>query len=105
MAEYIDRLKVLKKMHGSHTLPFFIGHRTDEDIMFCQMLDIVKEQPTADLVEVVHGKWVKPTMINGRTFDFPHCSVCGDVPCDTKSYCPNCGAKMDGDVDEGKIET
>jgi hypothetical protein len=48
----------------------------------------------ADVVEVVHGEWIRPTMINGRTFDIPHCSACGDVPCDTKNYCPNCGADM-----------
>lgn len=50
----------------------------------------------ADVIEVVRGEWIRPTKINGRTFDIPHCSVCGDVPCDTKNYCPNCGAKMDG---------
>lgn len=55
----------------------------------------IADLPAADVVEVVHGSWIKPTMIDGRTFDIPHCSVCGEVPCDTKNYCPNCGAKMD----------
>lgn len=43
---------------------------------------------------VVHGEWVRPTMINGVNFDIPHCSVCETVPCDEGKYCPNCGAKM-----------
>lgn len=94
MAEYIDRLKVLKEMHCSHTLPFFIGHRTDEDIMFCQMLDIVTEQPTADVVEVKHGKWIYKGIAD-------MCSVCGrwlviEQASADLNYCPHCGAKMDG---------
>lgn len=55
----------------------------------------IADLPAADVIEVVHGKWIKPTMIDGRIFDIPHCSACGEVPCDTKNYCPNCGAKMD----------
>ena len=56
MAEYIEREALLKKMHGSHTLPFFIGHMTDEDVMFKTMVSIVEEQPTADVVPVVRCK-------------------------------------------------
>ena len=55
--------------------------------------------PTVDAVEVVHGRWSEPYMINeeygimGRD-----CSVCGHTYGVAKSnYCPNCGAKMDGD--------
>ena len=57
----------------------------------------IVEAPTVDAVEVVHGRW----MWEGR---FKACSVCGthiDME-DTLgagwwNYCPNCGAKMDGD--------
>ena len=51
---------------------------------------------SADLVR--HGRWIKPTKINGRSFSIVHCSVCGGVPCgvdENTRYCPNCGAKMD----------
>ena len=50
--------------------------------------------PTADVVEVRHGEWIKEE-------DYLYkCSLCGDKaflrlggnPC---NYCPNCGAKMD----------
>lgn len=52
---------------------------------------IIKNQPTADVQEVRHGKWMKSN--NERK-----CSLCGYFYfTNTKSfnYCPNCGAKMD----------
>ena len=54
--------------------------------------------PAVDAVEVVHAKWVRPTKISGRNFDIPHCSACHEVPCGADgNYCPNCGARMDGE--------
>lgn len=49
----------------------------------------------ADVAPVVHGKW--DDRLDGIT---PYCSVCGRThSCmrRTPAYCPNCGAKMDGD--------
>ena len=60
----------------------------------------ISEMPTVDAVEVVHGKWEKRTDV----FGFVRCSNCHDCNiyddwADGKkwNYCPNCGAKMDGD--------
>ena len=44
------------------------------------------------------GEWIRPTKINGRSFNIPHCSNCEEVPCgidEHTRYCPNCGAKME----------
>ena len=57
----------------------------------------IKNLPAADAVEVVHAKWVRPTKIGGRAYNLPHCSACQEVPCDESKYCPNCGARMDGE--------
>ena len=48
-----------------------------------------------ELVEVVHGRWgyngIPESMLS-------KCSVCGySCGASTFNYCPNCGAKMDGD--------
>ena len=62
-------------------------------------------QPTVDAVEVVHGEW---EITEDDYFDLVElkCSVCGEAygfedyeDCMPKNYhyCPNCGAKMDGD--------
>ena len=62
---------------------------------------ILEEAPTVDALEVVHGRWVKC-----KDWDYDYkCSVCEgyageDVDGDhykLTPYCPNCGAKMDGD--------
>ena len=59
-------------------------------------LNLIDKTSTADVVEVKHGEWIRPTIIHGMTIaGLPHCSVCGEVPCDEGKYCPNCGAKMD----------
>ena len=52
---------------------------------------IIMDAPTVDAVEVVHGRWIPHW---GNT----ECSVCGYITylCGA-NYCPNCGAKMDGD--------
>jgi hypothetical protein len=55
--------------------------------------------PTVDAVEVVHGRW------QNNANDYPECDKCGYMPqydpmIDDiwySPYCPNCGAKMDGD--------
>ena len=77
-------------------------------------LDVLKmvagwlnEAPTVDAVEVVHGEWINDVVAGFSPFDdslpiwidVMQCSVCkeyidGSHP---KNYCPNCGAKMDGD--------
>ena len=66
----------------------------------CCLLFTVKTIPAADVQEVKHGH---------NTQDLPslfECSVCGwgsadTLYCDTSTfnYCPNCGAKMDAEVE------
>lgn len=90
MAEYIDREAVLqhkRKMSGTD----WGGEFWDEAVL-CE--DICKI-PAADVAEVRHGKWIEykiPNIIG--------CSECDwGTGVDEKSfkYCPNCGAKMDGE--------
>ena len=50
-----------------------------------------------DAVEVVHGYWIDTPHAYG--FVSPRCSVCLQFSKyhEKFNYCPNCGAKMDGD--------
>ena len=53
--------------------------------------------PAADVAPVVHGRWVP--FHSSHAGEIQYCSVC-DIGCTWKpDYCPNCGAMMDGGVD------
>ncbi|MBQ3124998.1 MAG: hypothetical protein IJC09_06230 [Clostridia bacterium] len=66
---------------------------------------IIEQIPTADVAEVKHGKWESEWSIIGNALYF-HCSVCGEsdpwqhTGRGPASYCPRCGAKMDGGEEE-----
>lgn len=57
----------------------------------------ISEAPTIDAAPVKHGRWIDVNRSDGLR----ECSACHDwqihyekyIP----NYCPNCGAKMDGD--------
>ena len=64
---------------------------TDEFYGAMQVLD---ELPPADVVPVVHGKWIG---YDDTERFAAQCSLCGNEV-DTRfgsNFCPNCGAKMD----------
>lgn len=74
--------------------PMFIAAKID------QMIDC---EPAADVAPVVHGRWRKSK--EGVCGDYLFvCSACGADYWESPSfykrahYCPNCGAKMDGEV-------
>ena len=82
MADYIKREDALKAMEWK-----WAGKAA---------FDAVKEIPAVDVAEVKHGKWEKQIQ----------CSECGwyfedDVLIEPImvffNYCPNCGARMDGE--------
>lgn len=70
-------------------------------------IELFKQAPTVDAVEVVHGRWLDNGMCNHKPSRFRNpdkwtvykCSECGYSNGRRKNanYCPNCGAKMDGD--------
>ena len=64
----------------------------------------VEDAPTVDAVEVVHGEWstIEDDYCGLTALQ---CSKCNqeywfedDPPLKIYNYCPNCSAKMDGDV-------
>jgi hypothetical protein len=71
-------------------------------------IEIVAMMPTVDAVEVVHGHWEKYTddkfmgygadgRIRYRKVYSYKCSKCWNYTAVKHKYCPNCGAKMDGE--------
>ena len=62
------------------------------------IIDRIEEQPTADVVEVRHGRWEKRTFVGygGEIKHGYHCSECNTTWDEPTNHCPNCGAKMAG---------
>ena len=87
MVEYIER-EALKSQIAENKL-------MAREPATKRILAMIDDMTAADVAPVVHGKWV-----NGC-----QCSVCGDRhgPYNSRhrpyyNYCPNCGAKMDEEV-------
>ena len=62
--------------------------------------DFLQGFRTVDAVEVVHGRWiVKEHSAPYGGYHLFHCSKCDEPNAREKNYCANCGAKMDGGVE------
>jgi hypothetical protein len=94
MAEYIKREAALHEIERRKAL--MVG---DKRVSVDAMKSFIKNRPAADVAPVVHGRWVKHYR-SGTTVAEGYVSTCCDMWNNRKSdYCPNCGAKMDGDSD------
>ena len=86
MDKYIKESELFKRI-----LNVDFKHDYDGCIKFCQSI------PTADVVEVKHGRWIpiKRGEVGYSAGDFK-CTECGKPnKCYSMTpYCPNCGAKM-----------
>lgn len=81
MSRYIDFNLLLNKVNDNPC--------TNGNARVAQLLDAIMSMPEADVVEVKHGKWDRSG----------YCSECDywSCYCSDFKYCPNCGAKMEGD--------
>lgn len=102
MDEYIKRAAIME-------FPIRKDHcdkeRANEHFIFGieSVLEYVQNLPAADVAPVVHGTWEYiPQTLN--TLSQLRCPFCRwwslDLSIDgAYNYCPNCGARMDGDSD------
>ena len=66
--------------------------------------DVIRGVPIADVAPVVHGRWIETDRFirDGKSKVYGwECTVCKRFTrspfVDSWNYCPNCGARMDGD--------
>ena len=88
MKEYIEKEKLFDCLDIKNALG---GH-------YGISLTAINSIPAADVAEVRHGRWIDSE-------EDGHLSICGvcNYPVDRfykTKYCPNCGAKMDGGVND-----
>ena len=70
------------------------------DAKYSFAIDRIASAPTIDAVHVKHGWWVVYTDEDEYAFsEYFKCSICGATHYTDDNYCPNCGAKMDGEAD------
>lgn len=71
------------------------------------ILDLLNQAPTADVQEVKHGKWLKPSNspIDNRQWICSECKGLIETAYHCEhcyyNYCANCGARMDSDSSDG----
>ena len=67
---------------------------------FLNVQATVNAMPTIDAEPVRHGRWIRRKSCHTQTGFVDKCSVCQNMlvhlGCKA-NYCPNCGAKMDGE--------
>ena len=93
MAEYIKREEALMKLM--------------QDGCSAKNLQSISDMPAADVAPVRHGRWIgKPICGNDNcrcsecgSWHHIHANLRGEV---MQKDCPNCGAKMDGPMEENK---
>lgn len=105
MTEYIEREKVLKTLEKIKTekekelekrIILIDGVTTvfNELRAIKSVIRIVKKDvPVADVQPVIHAKWIEDYIMT----KFYICSNCKNYKYKRYNYCPDCGAKMDGD--------
>lgn len=83
MAKYIDADKILQKLPDD--LPYKASVKR-----------VLIQAPMEDVVEVKHGEWIATGVETLFLREFK-CSRCSAKQLGSDNYCPNCGAKMDGE--------
>jgi hypothetical protein len=86
----IDANKVAQDVRNNNRDNFYRADWTSK-----RVVELLESAPTVDAVEVVHG-WtevIEPFEVTLTT----RCGLCGVAMGNLDNYCPNCGAKMDGD--------
>lgn len=101
MPRYIDADWIVQKLDGwREQLAETYGENDEYVLCLGEVLMKIDDTPTADVVERKTGKW----NTDKESPEYATCSVCGHCDWDcTESeyfnYCPNCGARMEGEAD------
>ena len=96
MAEYIERGKLLSDVDAAM-------ENAGMEYVFGQVMKrYIKRVPSADVTKVRHGIWLYWDELHGGNTPAKNvlgvfCSECKRQSDSKTHFCPNCGAKMDGE--------
>lgn len=97
MARYVDAdatLEIYKGWLPQLARPEDKGDRTGVETCII----VLENAPTADVVGVKHGYWKREKLVMCEPYYL--CSICGKLHDQEYLYCNECGAKMDGRIEE-----
>ena len=101
MDEYIEREATVKLLRSLGSRDYRREKGTIQEAI--KMVSFPEYTPSADVAPVRHGRWIERKSFHADGGVSAKCSVCkNDVQYlgNPLNYCPNCGAKMDGDKNE-----
>lgn len=100
-----DALKqALQSIKITDVLPVFpqlsYAQKARIEIVIDKYSSVIQSAESVDAIPVVHGRWMSQSDLDW----YGECSICGDVwhkswinRKGALRYCPNCGAKMEGE--------
>ena len=93
MAEYIEREAISEEIRKYYYKnPPNSSYEEGFDRGLDRAQRVILDAPASDVAPVRHGRWLH------RKNGVAYCSECKiDTVEDETNYCPNCGAKMDGE--------
>ena len=96
MADYIRRDIVLKIINTVNDTGGFTGYAD-----YCVLFDEIDTMPAADVQPIKHGRWIGEEVIQCSNCNFTlNGTSYGRIVHKYFSYCPKCGARMDGEQNE-----
>lgn len=101
MAKYIDAEAFFKsETRRCGSIPIIGTCTTDNESLAYRL----STAPTADVVEVRHGRWKRVRWVKCDDPDggywIVRCNQCSIPHFKEYNFCPSCGARMDGDADD-----
>lgn len=98
MAEYIEREAVLRAVQGQRSP---CRSPAQNRMLDCLKAAVIRIS-AADVAPVVHSRWEHKIRDDGENIGICHnCKYPVDWFWGQAKYCPNCGAKMDGERKDG----
>ena len=103
MAEYIEREALIDAVDSIDWYRVYKGKLTagapnPENALYKanSIYAVIDNAPSADVAQVRHGEWEIVVGSNGKEYMVCTCCRVSQDLTGVFTYCPNCGAKMDG---------
>lgn len=103
MSDYISRQAAIDFINAGYLVNPNEPRWSDNEVV-----NFLKSRPSVDAVEVRHGHWEECEVLDKNCVEVcqsAKCSICGRYHTtpymyyfDQYKYCPNCGARMDGEA-------